>query len=415
MKNIILIFTIFLSSAFACKAYSVLTHEAIIDAAWETSLKPLLKQKFPVATEEQLKEAHAYAYGGAVAPDMGYFPFGSKLFTNLIHYVRSGDFVIILLDEAQNINEYAFALGVLSHYNADNYGHPLGVNVSVPIVYPKDRKKFGNVVTYVQDKTAHLRMEFGFDVLQTARGNYASEAYHDFIGFQVSKPVLQRAFLKTYGLNIDEVFGNFDVAVGTFRYTVKSLFPDVTKVAWSLKKNEIRKSNPDVTGHRFIYKMSTHSYYKEFGKERTKPGFSASVLAFIIRVVPKVGPLKGLNFKAPTPDAEKLFIQSFDTVLTHYIAYTKDLHHTNLHLPNIDYDTGKKTAPGEYELADENYGTLLLMLSADDFSNVTASLKQNILTFYSQLDTTKKNSKMLKEISDALQRLQSLQITDVKD
>ena len=212
-------------------AYSVLTHEAIVDAMWNISIKPLLKQKFPNATEEQLKKAHAYVYGGAVAPDMGYYPFGSKLFTNLVHYVRSGDFVIALLDEAETIDEYAFALGVMSHYNADNYGHPLGVNVSVPIIYPKVRKKYGDVVTYEQNKAAHVKTEFGFDVLQTARGNYAPEAYHDFIGFEISKPVLERAFLKTYGLTLDDVFHNFSLAVGTFRWTVKDMFPTITKTA----------------------------------------------------------------------------------------------------------------------------------------------------------------------------------------
>jgi len=389
-------------------AYSVLTHEAIIDAMWETGIKPLLKQKFPHSTDDQLKEAHAYAYGGAVSPDMGYFPFGSRLFTNLVHYVRSGDFVVTLLNEAQDINEYAFALGVLSHYNADHYGHPLGVNVSVPLVYPKDRKKFGDAVTYEQDKTAHLRMEFGFDVLQTARGNYAPEAYHDFIGFQVSKPVLERAFLKTYGLKIDDIFGNFSVAVGTFRWSVKNLFPNVTKVAWSMKKSEILKSNPDATSRRFMYKMSIHNYHKEFGRERTKPGFSAAALAFIIRVIPKVGPLKGLNFKAPTPEAEKLFVQSFDTVIAHYSSYSKTLQHNNIQLQNIDYDTGNKTSPGEYGLTDENYGTLLLMLKENNFENVTTSLQQNILAFYKGFDTAKNNSQVEKDIADALSQLKAL-------
>jgi hypothetical protein len=407
LKKIIFIFASIICNACSSKAYSVLTHEAIIDAAWNISVKPLLKQKFPNATEKQLKEAHAYAYGGAVAPDMGYFPFGSRLFTNLIHYVRSGDFTNVLFDEAQDINEYAFALGMLSHYNADNYGHPLGVNICVPIVYPKDKEKFGDTVTYEQDKTAHLKMEFGFDVLQTARGNYASQAYHDFIGFKVSKPVLERAFLKTYGLKLEDIFVNFDVAVGTFRWTVKNLFPDITRVAWSLKKNEILQSNPDATSRRFIYKMSRHSYYKAFGKKRTRPGFSASVLAFIIRIVPKAGPLKALHFKAPSPEAEKLFVQSFDTVLAHYIVYTKNLRYGNLHLPDIDYDTGNKTMPGEYELADENYGTLLLMLSNDNFSHVTPSLKQNILAYYNAFDTTKNGSGLLKDISNALEKLKT--------
>ena len=391
-------------------AYSVLTHEAIVDAMWNISIKPLLKQKFPNATEEQLKEAHAYVYGGAVAPDMGYYPFGSKLFTNLVHYVRSGDFVIALLDEAETIDEYAFALGVMSHYNADNYGHPLGVNVSVPIIYPKVRKKYGDVVTYEQNKAAHVKTEFGFDVLQTARGNYAPEAYHDFIGFEISKPVLERAFLKTYGLTLDDVFHNFSLAVGTFRWTVKDMFPTITKTAWAMKKDEIVKTNPKATGSSFIYKMNRHTYYKEFGKEHTKPGFSAFILSVIIKIVPKIGPLKALQFKTPNAEAEKLFVESFDTVTVHYKIYTDELRTKNFSLSNIDYDTGKKTAPGEYELADENYGTLLLMLRQENFKNVTPSLKENILTFYNKIDATdQKQTRVFKDIRNAIIQLKNYQ------
>src|ERR1044071_8610426 len=178
--------------------YSVLTHEAIIDASWKDSIRPLLIKRFPRATEEQLREAHAYAYGGSIIQDMGYYPFGSKFFTDLVHYVRSGDFIEALLDEAQDINEYAFALGALAHYSADNSGHVIAVNRAVPILYPKLRARYGDRITYVEDPTAHLKTEFGFDVVQVARGRYASQAYHDFIGFEVSKSVLQRAFKRTY-------------------------------------------------------------------------------------------------------------------------------------------------------------------------------------------------------------------------
>jgi hypothetical protein len=183
-----------------CWGYSVLSHEAIIDASWDKSIKPLLLQKFPETTSDELLSAHAYAYGGAVTPDIGYFPLGSKLFTELLHYVRSGDFVTTLLDEAQNVQEYAFALGVMCHYNADKYGHPIGVNPSAPLVYPKVHAKYGDYVTYEQDPLSHIRTEFGFDVLQTGRGNYAPEAYHDFIGFKIATDALERAFAKTYGL-----------------------------------------------------------------------------------------------------------------------------------------------------------------------------------------------------------------------
>src|SRR5665647_63082 len=170
--NKIVFLFLFFFLPFYSSAFGVLTHEAIIDASWDKSILPLLKEKYPLITAEQQKEAHAYAYGGAVTPDMGYYPFGSKLFTNLVHYVRSGDMVNALLNDARNINEYAFALGFLSHYMADNYGHPLATNVSVPLVYPKLVKKYGRVITFADNRISHMRMEFGFDVLEVAKGNY---------------------------------------------------------------------------------------------------------------------------------------------------------------------------------------------------------------------------------------------------
>ncbi len=306
-------------------AYSVLTHEAIIDATWDKSIQPLLLEKFPGSTESQLKEAHAYAYGGCVAPDMGYYPFGSKLFTQLVHYVRTGDLVNNLLDEARDINEYAFALGFLCHYNADKYGHPIATNKCVPLVYPKDKEQFGSVVTYEQDPITHVRMEFGFDVIQTARGNYASEKYHDFIGFKVARPVLERAFLKTYGININDLFKDFSLSIETFRWIIKNFFPTITKAAWVSKRAEIRKSNPTITKKKFEYKMQKTNYYHEYGRKHEKPGFFPGVISVFVRILPKVGALKDLKIKIPGPDGEKLFIQSFDTVLVHFYQLIKQI------------------------------------------------------------------------------------------
>src|SRR6185295_1517806 len=178
-------------------SYSVLTHEAIIDSAWTESIQPVLRQRFPQATAEELRKAHAFAYGGCIVQDMGYYPFGSHLFTDLTHYARSGDFVAAMLRDSKDLNEYAFALGSLAHYAADTNGHRLGINRAVPRLYPKLQRKYGNEVTYENDPAAHLKTEFAFDVVQVAKGRYAPEAYHDFIGFEVSKPLLEAAFKDT--------------------------------------------------------------------------------------------------------------------------------------------------------------------------------------------------------------------------
>jgi hypothetical protein len=398
--KIIPVIVIIVFNSHPCKAYSVLTHEAIIDANWDHILLPLLKQKFPAASAEELKKAHAYAYGGAVVPDMGYYPFGSKLFTNLLHYVRSGDFVDAILNEAQNLNEYAFALGVLCHYSADNYGHKLGVNVSVPIIYPKMKKKFGDVVTYDKNHLSHLRTEFAFDVLQTARGNYSSEAYHDFIGFEVAKPVLERAFLKTYGLDVNDLFGDFSRTVGTFRWIVKSFFPTITKAAWSTRSNEIRKTSPNATGRSFIYRMHRKNYRHEFGNE--KPRFFVQMLSVFIEILPKMGPLRVLKFKVPNVDAEKFFIKSFDTTVLHYSNNIEQLQNGHIKLININFDTGEKTAPAEYKLADNSYAEWLLKLQDKNFETVSYATKQNILNFYGDNKAVSLTNQKLKQAIEQL-------------
>jgi hypothetical protein len=407
---ILLVLTLLLAQT--SLGYSVLTHQAIIDTTWKDSLRPLLLKRFPQATDEQLREAHAYTYGGAIIQDMGYYPFGSKFYTDLAHYVRSGDFIEVMLAEAKDLNEYAFALGTLAHYAADNNGHPIGVNRAVPLVYPELQAKYGNEVTYVEDPAAHLKTEFGFDVIQVARGKYAPDSYHDFIGFKVSKELLERAFLKTYNLELKDQFVSLDLAIGTFRRAVSGLIPEMTKVAWEMKKDEIVKAQPGMTREKFLYSMSRADYEKEFGKDYGKPGFGTKLLAGFVRILPKVGPLKALAFKPPTPEAERLFIESFNTTLVRYRALLAQARTGKLDLPNTDFDTGRPVHAGEYKLADDTYGELLEKLAKHHFENASPELRRDLLAFYSDLSApiaTKRDKDEWRETLRALDQLKAMQ------
>ncbi len=234
-------------------AYSALTHEAIIDAAWDGGIAPLLRERFAGISEDELREARAYAYGGCIVQDMGYYPFGSMLFTDLVHYVRSGDFVEALLEEAQPLEEYAFALGALEHYFGDAIGHTRGVNPAVGITYPKLRQRYGPLVTWADQPTAHMRVEFGFDVLQVARGRYSLEAHSAFIGFKVATSLLIRAFFKTYGLDLRSLLTNVDLSIGTYRHTVSEVIPAATAIAWDMKKDDFERRIPGLRRDQFVY------------------------------------------------------------------------------------------------------------------------------------------------------------------
>lgn len=392
--------------------YSVLTHQAIIDSAWKDSIEPVLLKRFPGATPEQLRQARAHTYGGAIIQDMGYYPFGSKLFTHLTHYVRGGDFIEALISESRDLDELAFALGSLAHYAADNKGHSIGTNRAVPIIYPKVRARYGDEVTYADHPSSHLKAEFGFDVLQVARGRYAPEAYHDFIGFKTSKELLDRAFFKTYGLELKDIFGSLDLALSTYRKAVSDIIPEMTRIAWETRSDDIQKATPGITREKFIYNLSRADYEREWKDEYRKPGCFSKTLAFFFRILPKVGPLKALAFKMPTPEAEKLFMESFNATIDLYRSMLAQAEAGTLQLKNTDFDTGRPTRAGEYRLADETYADLLEKLEERNFEAISPQLRDHILAFYGDLSApvaTKEDKKDWRETLRALDRLKAYQ------
>ena len=387
--------------------YSVLTHEEIVDLLWKDQLRPMLLERFPQASEEDLKQAHSYAYGGSVVQDMGYYPFGSKYFSDLVHYVRSGDFVMALIQDSSDLDEYAFALGALAHYASDNSGHPT-INRVVAITFPKLREKYGPEVTYVDNPTAHIRTEFGFDMVQVAKNRYTSDNFHDFIGFNVSKPLLERAFADTYGLQLQDVMHNEDLAIGTFRHAISKLIPDMTRVALISRRKEIVRDTPNFNEREFLYHLSRAQYQKEWGNGYRKPGFGSRLLAVFLKIVPKVGPFKAVAFKIPTTQTEDMYIKSLNKTVDDYGALLRQQKQAQLRLEDMDFDTGRETRAGEYSLADRTYAHLLNDLAKRDFDQATPQLRQNILSFYSDPNApiaTKKDSKAWRTAQEELEKL----------
>jgi len=368
-------------------AYSVLSHEANIDALWESTIAPMLRARFPKASPEEVLVARGYAYGGCVIQDLGYYPFGSKFFSNLLHYVRSGDFVEILIRESTTIDEYAFALGALGHYATDNGGHPLATNRAVALMYPKLKAKFGDNVTYEQSPKSHVMVEFSFDVVQVAANAFLPSAYHDFIGFRVAKPLLARAFSATYGIEMKSLFLDDDLAIGTYRRAVGTTIPEMTKVAWRKKRDEILKVVPDAQETRVVFKLQRGQYDKEFGTDYAKPRGFARFLGLVYRLVPKIGPLRPFQFEVPTPEAERLFLESFMTTRQRFQQLLLAQRAGRLQLANTNFDTGQPVVRGEYAMADDTYDELLDKLADDKFANLPRGMRANLLAFYGNADS----------------------------
>lgn len=367
-------------------AYSVLTHQSVIDSTWNKYLLPQLQQRYPGGNTEDWLLAKSYAYGGAIVQDMGYYPLGAALFTNLTHYVRSGDFVANLLRDSRDRNEYAFALGALAHYASDNVGHPEATNLILANVYPKKKAAFGPVVTYEQAPINHTEVEFSFDVVQIAAGRYRSQDYHKYVGFRASKDLLERAFLDTYGIRLGQVLFNVDASLAAFRLAVNQLLPAAARAAWVNQRKAIRRISPRARRRDYVYHTSRREYQQEFGKDAQWPGLGARILSGLLSILPKIGPLRAFAFEVPSAADEARFRQSYRDALAQYVVLVRqqptDTTSPAAPLPNTNLDTGRPTQPTEYILADVTYQQLLRELKKDEFKRLTPALQQNILAFY---------------------------------
>jgi len=375
-----LLLAITVSATKPLAAVSVLSHEAMVDVAWESDIVPLLLSRFPDTSPAQLKRAHSFAYGGSVIQDVGYYPLGNKFFTDLLHYVRTGDFIAFLIRDAHDVNEYAFALGALSHYAADTLGHA-AVNLSEPILYPKLARKYGNWITYEDDHVAHLRTEFSFDVLEVAKHRYNTQQYHDFIGFDVSEDLLERAFRDTYGMPMDKLLHYDDLTLETFRFAVGKVVPEMTEVALATNQPKVTHERPDQAKKDFIYHLSRVDYEKQFGNKYRRPGFFARILGFLIKLLP-FGPAKILGYRNPTPQAEDNYFRSMDRAMDEYRRLLHEVKNGKPMIPNRNFDTGNPTRLGEYALCDKTYAKLMKSLAKNQFNGVSPSEKADMLAFF---------------------------------
>ena len=396
-------------------AYSVLTHEEVVDLAWNNSIRTLLLQRYPGTTEAQLRRAHAYAYGGCAIQDIGYYPFGHAFFSDLTHYVRTGDFIDSLFRNAQNVDDYAFALGALSHYLADNIGHQNAINLATPVEFPGLEKKFGPVVTYDENPHAHVRTEFAFDIDQLSNQRFAPAGYLEHVGLQVPRKLLERAFFETYGLTLRSQLGHEAPAIRSYRSSVRHFIPRIAYAEALIHKHDFPADDTGPEFQKYQKQLIQAESANDWNKYRHKPGIGTHLMAFAIRITPKVGAFSILSIRGPTAETEGKYITSLnntDDAFSQTIEQLREHPANPLGLPNLDLDTGAEIEPGGYRLTDKTYAELLQRITADPRRLVPAGLKNNLLAFYSNPKapiSTRKNAHAWKRVQKELPILQGMQ------
>ena len=396
----------------SASAYSVLTHEELIDLAWNGSIRPLLLARFPGATEEQLREAHAYAYGGSAIQDIGYYPFGKQFFSNLTHYVRSGDFIRWLLSNARTMDEYAFAIGALSHYLGDSIGHSEAINPATAVEFPDLKHKFGPSVTYDESPHAHIRTEFAFDIDELSDTAFAPPAYLRFIGFKVPRKFLEQAFINTYGFDIHELFGRTRPALRSYRTSVRSFIPAFAEAELVLHRHQF-PPDPDDEAHRiFAARVARTNYERHWAHTFRGPGIRAHLLAALVFIIPKIGAASDLAIKIPKSGTEEWYLRSVNSTVDAFRGMLHEMATASgmpLTLPNLDLDTGKYVKLGDYPLTDQTYAALLDRITSKPDRIIPEDLKQNIMGYYARLETS---TKPAQQITRHLSVLKGMDATD---
>jgi hypothetical protein len=403
-------------------AYTLLTHEELIDLSWQNSIVPLLLSSYPNLTPAQLEEARAYAYGGCVIQDMGYYPFGDKAFSNLTHYVRSGDFVVSLFRNAHNADELAFAVGALSHYVGDAIGHSEATNLSVPVEFPRLRAKYGREVSYAEGEHQHVQTEFAFDIDEVAHHRMAPVRFLRHIGLKAPVKQLALAYYQTYGLSDEFLPRRRRFNVREYRFVVQSFIPSVAYAITLLHRHHepAEPETPDASEiDKEVAVVVAENDWRKYGRHA---GIGTYMLAGFLFILPKFGPLKLIDVKGPTPATETEYLHSVvvSTTIMHRMlvrftppatAHTstgragdsvfknqspqaipailtanpntllesRDPRHP---LPNRDLDTGRVVQPGGYSLTDSTYANLLHRLARQPTRPIPPGIKQDIQAYY---------------------------------
>ncbi len=392
-------------------AYSVQTHEQLIDLAWKQSIRPLLLQRYPNLTEAQIQEAHAYAYGGCAIQDLGYYPFGNSFLSDLAHYIRPGDFILSLIDNAHNADELAFAIGALSHYIGDIIGHSEAINRAVGIEFPELAKKYGPIVTYDKDEHAHVRTEFAFDVNQISKRHFAPSAYLKHVGLEVPIPLVRRAFFQTYGIDLYDIIGYRRPVLTGYHFAIRSFLPRIAYAEVVLHKNSFPPYVPNPASDSLLKDLAQSEFENGWDQYRKNPGIGTHLLAYVLFILPRIGPLSDAAIRGPNAQTQLLFAKSLkDSIdrLRYVLSHFDDV--ASL-VPNIDLDTGTVVKPGSYRLTDRTYAKLLYVLTRKPSQPVPARLRQNIADYYADPSapiSTKRNRKKWAKVQTELSIIQTM-------
>ena len=419
-----------------------MTHEQLIDLTWDASIVPLLLSRYPTLTPAQIEHARAYAYGGCVIQDIGYYPFGDQFFSDLTHYVRAGDFIVNLFRNASDADELAFAVGALSHYIGDTVGHATATNLAVPVEFPKLQRRYGNSVAYAQGEHQHVQAEFAFDINEISHHRFAPVHYLRHVGLEVPTKQLALAFYQTYGLRNDfSTHRGSRINVSGYRFAVRSFIPRIAYAVTILHRKHEPAELADADLKKLDAQIAAVAAKNDWDAYRKKPGIGTYSLAGLLVILPKIGPLKLVAVKGPTQATEVDYLHSVERSTTSLNGALRrftpppatvavadraaaptvpqaesgsapnpvtDRQHP---LPNRDLDTGLVVKPASYRLTDNTYATLLHRLAQAPSAPIPPGIKEDILLYYANLDlpfATRKKPERWADLQRDLATLQTM-------
>ena len=296
----------------------------------------------------------------------------------------AGIFVQSLFQHVSTANEFAFAIGALSHYVGDSIGHAEATNPSVAATFPKLRAKYGSSVNYAEGKHEHSQVEWAFDVNQAAKLRLAPALSVNSVGLAVPREQLAAAFYETYGIPLKEILSGPLPAMKAFRFGARTFLPNLTYAEALLHKEQFPADTSGPELEQYERQIGQLPSEEEWDQYRRKPGVGIHLLAGAIVILPKFGTLRMLAIKGPTEETERAYIASVNAATAALAVYLERLTEAKLDmgLADRDLDTGKPVVPGGYPLTDKTYAQLLARITKVPSEPMPAGLKLDIIAYY---------------------------------
>jgi len=215
-------------------------------------INALLLKKIPAGKPRRIEQAQAYAYGGAIIQDSWLLPIRQPLFKRPHAFTSAAAISSkALLARRQGCPRVRFSPSVRSRITLRTTTVIASAPTEpFPICYrpPEEIRRQRFVLRTTGWR--HVKTDLVSTSTKSAE-RYAPDSYHDFIGFEVSRPVFEQAFRETYALS-ERVLCERKTKFSSYRHDVSSIQSHASP---GTSRKTIKDDIQNATKRKFLFNL----------------------------------------------------------------------------------------------------------------------------------------------------------------